>query len=54
MICDECATAAYDEGASEFHIQLAICLAHGDDIGDHNCEKKDNEDVDCQCRCNNG
>lgn len=49
-ICDECLTAAYDEGATDAETQEEVCLSMGADIADHYCESTD-AGTACSCAC---
>ena len=50
-VCDDCLTAAYDEGAVDKQLQVQICTTMGADIADHTCEAVDEPDTRCACEC---
>ena len=50
-VCDDCLTAAYDEGASDVVTRAQICTALGADIVDHTCEAIDEPTTRCDCSC---
>ena len=49
-VCDECMTAAYDEGAEDEEMQADICRSIGADIADHTCERLETNKA-CACAC---
>jgi hypothetical protein len=54
-VCDDCLTAAYDEGASGHDEQANVCRMMGADLADHVCEARDEPDTGpCACDCNDG
>lgn len=50
VVCDNCLTAAYDEGAQDKDMQIDVCLNLGADIADHRCESFDGGGK-CSCSC---
>lgn len=51
MTCDECMTAAYDEGAHDEKMQEIICREMGGELPDHLCEDAENNTGFCACAC---
>lgn len=51
MICDNCLTAAYDEGADSIFDQRDLCRTMGADITDHTCAKVYHPTTFCGCAC---
>ncbi len=49
-VCDECMTAAYDEGAEDEDMQAEICRSMGADMADHTCERVETNKA-CACAC---
>lgn len=50
-VCDDCMTAAYDEGILDGEQQAQVCIDLGADIPDHLCESTDEPDIACACAC---
>ena len=51
-ICDECMTAAYDEGAVTKEQAETICTTLGNEIPDHTCVSREEPGTRCDCLCN--
>ncbi len=51
MICDNCLTAAYDEGADTIWSQRDLCRSMGADIPDHICITTEHPSTLCGCAC---
>jgi hypothetical protein len=52
VVCDECLTAASDEGCRTKEEQMTICTAFGSEIHDHICLKREGDQDRCDCLCN--
>ena len=52
VICDDCLTAAYDEGAQTREEQEIMCTTIGNEITDHTCLCREGDQSRCDCLCN--
>ena len=51
MVCDDCLTAAWDEGAEDRPAMVALMTAMGDQLTDHSCQRVEDPVLRCDCAC---
>jgi hypothetical protein len=51
-VCDDCLTAAYDEGVNGYEAQASMMIDLGDEWQDHECVELELEvKIRCDCGC---